>query len=279
MWVCVYCCLMKHGQMLAEERRKRIVSELGSSDAIRTDALASSFGVSIETIRRDLKALEDQGLTRRVHGGAVRSEGVRIEAPYPDRALTQTAEKSEIAIQTVNLLVPGGTFFFDLGTTVAAVVSALPLDFSGTVITTSVYVATLLARHEQLNVLVTGGRMRRGDLALSGSRTIRFLEGVFPDVAVISTGAVDAVAGITDYDPDESETKQVMLRNARRTIAVADSSKFGKVAPFRVCAIDAPHLIVADSGLRRASQDEVLAAGGRLLVEEPSITASEFGEM
>ncbi|MGJ3508493.1 DeoR/GlpR family DNA-binding transcription regulator [Enemella sp. A6] len=252
--------------MLPEERRLRIIDGLQASSSLRTEQLASSLGVSIETIRRDFRALEKKGLLRRVHGGAVSLDGHQMEAPYPDRALEQNEEKSEIATAVVDLFPSGGTVFLDLGTTVAAVVTALPRDYQGTIVTTSVYVAMLLAHHDHLTVLVAGGRMRRGDLSLSGGATLRFLDGVYPDMAIISTGAVDPRAGITDYNPDELETKRVMLRNAKRSLAVADSTKFGRVAPFQICPIDEPDLIVTDSGLTNDQRMATAAAGGKLLV-------------
>ncbi len=253
--------------MLAEERRRLILVELDGTDGMRNEELSRSLDVSIETIRRDLQVLEEQGKLRRVHGGAIPTHISRhVEDPYIDRALAHSAQKVAIANAVVSLLPSQGTIFLDLGTTVAAVVNHIPQDFEATIITTSVYVATLLAHHENIDVLLSGGRMRRGDLSLSGGATLNFLSEIYPDAAVISTGAIDISTGVTDFQFEELQVKHLMLRQARNTLVVADSSKFGKTAPFRVCDVSTPTHLITDGGLNDSQREAFLGIGAPLLI-------------
>ena len=248
--------------MLAEERRNSIVEKLKESGTVSSDALARSLGVSIETVRRDLRILESRRQLRRVHGGAVAAgTSTFVEEDFVTRSLSNSEGKLHIAHAVVGLLPENATVFFDLGTTTASIVAQIPRDYAGTIVTTSVHIATLLSHHENADVLLTGGRMRRGDLGLSGGATLRFLEDFYPDVAVISTGAVDSTVGVTDFEFEELQVKHLMLSHAKRSFVVADSSKFGKVAPYRVCALDEPTLLITDRNLMQ-SQRELLESDG-----------------
>lgn len=236
--------------MLAEERRSYIIETVKRSDSVNSMELSQHLDVSIETVRRDLRLLESRGEIRRVHGGAVAAgRSTLVEDDFMTRSMANSEGKQQIGDAVVTLLSENATVFFDLGTTSAAIVQKIPLEYSGTIVTTSVHVAMLLAHHKNVQVLLTGGRMRWGDLGLSGGATLNFLEGVYPDIAVISTGAVDLEVGVTDFEFEELQVKHLMMNHAKRSFVVADSSKFGKVAPYKVCSVFDPTLLITDRNL------------------------------
>lgn len=251
--------------MLAEARRHLILEAVGRDGEVQTEALAEALAVSVETIRRDLHVLEDRSQIQRVHGGAVATERLG-EASYSERQEQAAAEKRAIAGAVVARVPSDAVVFLDLGTTVEAVARYLPPTFGGTIITNSLRAVPHLARLDRATVLVTGGRMRPGELSLSGSATAAFLDGLHPDIAVISCGAVAADSGITDYDYEEMQVKRLVLATARESFVVADITKFGRVAPYGICGVDRPSQIFTGAALAPAHRRQLDTAGARVVL-------------
>ena len=252
--------------MLAAERRERIETALRSARVISTEELALLLDVSAETVRRDLIVLERSGKLSRVHGGALSaSQLVSEEAPFSDRSATARQPKSAIGRAGAALVRPGQTVVFDVGTTVLEVARALPADFRGTVATCSLLVAAELASRPNIEVLVSGGRVRNGDLACSNAQTVAFFGDVRADIAFLGSGGVDVVAGLTDFHLDEVATRRMILANTALCYALADSTKLGAVAPHRVCDLDALAGLICD--VRPAgSLEQALDRAGRIIV-------------
>ena len=211
--------------MLAQERRSLILEDLRTQGGVETDDIAQRYGVSVETVRRDLLELEKLALLKRVYGGAISiAVTSRSEAPHSERENIASEQKAQIAERVAELIPESGTVFLDLGTTVEAVARAFPSSFSGTIVTASLRaVGTLSASLERPEIIVSGGRLRKSELSLSGTMATSFLDGLYPDLAVISIGAITADAGVTDYDFDEMHVKQSVLANSQTSVVVADS--------------------------------------------------------
>lgn len=250
--------------MLAEMRRVQILERLDQNGEVATDELATILGVSVETVRRDLHVLEDRKQLERVHGGAV-STNLLGEAPHQTRRSHAFDQKKAIAKTVANALHPTATVFLDLGTTVEEVASAIGPDFEGTILTTSLRIGQILAANENATIVIAGGRLRHNELSLSGSATTRFLASYYPDIAVISTGAVDPRVGITDFDDEERTVKQLMLDQSRTSFVVADSTKFNRIAPYKVCDISKASQIVTTREIGVATEKEIEENGGTLL--------------
>lgn len=251
--------------MLAEARRNRIVQLVREGGEVPTEDLARTLDVSVETIRRDLRELEGRSVLHRVHGGAVASH-LSGEAPYADRRSIAADEKRAIARLVAEQIPSDATVFLDLGTTVDEVVAVIPDDFRGTLITTSLRAAMELSRLERADIMVAGGKLRRGEFSLSGSVAQEFLKDTMPDIALISTGAVNAAQGVTDFDIEELHVKRIVLSNARTTYVLADSSKIGQTATYRVCSLTDPSFIVSTARVSDEQRSEIERAGGRLLL-------------
>ncbi|GAA3425357.1 DeoR/GlpR family DNA-binding transcription regulator [Streptosporangium sandarakinum] len=250
--------------MLPAERHSRIGEALRTSRVVSTEDLARELAVSAETIRRDLVLLERQGKLARVHGGATIALGrpAGEEAPFAERSVTAAEAKRHIGHVAAALTRPGQTIVIDVGTTAVEVARALPMDFSGTVATCSLLVAAELAERPGVEILVCGGRLRKGDLALSGPVAQAFFDDLNPDLAFLGSGGIDAAAGLTDYYLDEIAVRRIILRNAARSYVLADSGKFGRIARHRVAGVEEFTGLITEAEPPPSVRDAVTRAGG-----------------
>lgn len=211
-------------------RRALLLEELEQQGSVSVSELVARHGVSEMTVRRDLAQLEDEGLVRRFHGGAVLDRPRGFEPPYVLRENRQRAAKERLAKVVIALIKDGDTVALDYGTTVLAVAEALR-DASGlTVVTPNVRAALELVEDPGVRVLMTGGQLRSSELALTGRDAERTFENYNVDTAIVSAAGADADSGMTDYNPEEVAVKKAMIARAKRVIGVVDASKLGVVA-------------------------------------------------
>ncbi|GAA1787357.1 DeoR/GlpR transcriptional regulator [Planosporangium flavigriseum] len=249
--------------MLPAERHARITDAVRSARVVSTEELAALTGASAETIRRDLMALELQGLLKRVHGGATSAlASSSEEAPFQERSSANRDAKAAIGRAAAELVQPGQTVILDVGTSALEVARALPGTFRGTVATCSLLIAAELAGRSGVEVLVSGGRVRSGDLACSNAQTVAFFADLHADIAFLGSGGLDATAGLTDFHLDEIATRRVMLAHSAQSYVLVDSSKFGRVAPHRVCGLDAITGVVTDARPPKSLALHIERAGG-----------------
>jgi len=216
--------------MGAQSRRDLIESLVTSHGEIDFASLATEFGVSEMTIRRDVDALENKGVLRRVVGGAISLAGKSAEPSFKDRSTAATLAKMRIADATAGLLVPNETVIIDSGSTALAVARSIKGRGLGlTVITPSIQVAVELADEPETTVILTGGLVRPGELSLIGFGTEQAFSRYNCDTFIMGVAGVDAERGVTDYHRDESEVKHAALKVSDRVIVVADTSKLGRV--------------------------------------------------
>jgi DeoR family transcriptional regulator, fructose operon transcriptional repressor len=253
---------------MPEERRLAIAAAVRRQPLVRAGALADQFGVSIETVRRDLLVLEHKGILERVYGGA-RGVPVRsFEPPVGERRFRELAAKKAMAAVVVSMLSPGNTVILDVGTSVAEVARQLPWDFRGRVLTPSLPVAAALDGHEGIEVLVCGGQLRHGDMALSGPQAERFFSDFYVDKAILGSGGIHARAGLTDYYPAEVAVRQTILEHAAETYVLADATKVGHVALCKVCELRDLTAVITDWRVEPESAASLEAAGATVIVAE-----------
>lgn len=257
--------------MLAAERRARILDEVRGTRIVSTEGLSRALEVSGETIRRDLASLEKQGLLARVHGGAAApsTQPTGEEAPFSDRASSAVEAKDRIGRAAASLVQSGQTVVIDIGTTALRVARALPMDLAATVATCSLLVAAELADRPHLEVLVCGGRLRGGDLALSNTMAQAFFADLNPDIAFLGSGGVAPWAGLTDYHLDEAMVRRTMVRNAAASYILADFSKLGRVVKHRVVGLAEVTGLITDQEPPSEIRSAFDASGGRVLIAHP----------
>jgi DeoR family transcriptional regulator of aga operon/DeoR family fructose operon transcriptional repressor len=204
----------------------------------------NSFGVSIETVRRDLAFLEERGYCERVYGGAVRKKFMNVEPKYLNREKENSAEKHKIAIEAEKLISNGDTVFFDLGTTVQ--ILANNLDSNKEIISFTNALRTAITLSDKgKKVFIPGGELRGGEYSLSGSISEDCMNDFNIDKAFIGVGGITE-NGISDFIISEARLRSKIIKNARKVIALADFSKFGVCAMCKVCDIECIDVLITD---------------------------------
>lgn len=240
--------------MGAQSRRDLIESLVTSHGEIDFASLATEFGVSEMTIRRDVDALENKGVLRRVVGGAISLAGKSAEPSFKDRSTAATLAKMRIAEATAGLLVANETVIIDSGSTALGVARAIKGRGLGlTVITPSIQVAVELADEEETTVILTGGLVRPGELSLIGFETEQAFARYNCDTFIMGVAGFDADRGVTDYHRDESEVKHAALKVSDRVIVVADTSKLGRVQLVNIADTAQIDVLVTDADNNNAA--------------------------
>jgi DeoR family fructose operon transcriptional repressor len=239
----------------AEERLQQIVNRARAEGRVEVGALASELDVTAETIRRDLTSLERQGLLRRVHGGAIPVTRLGFEPAVNQRSERCSEEKERIAKAALAELPQDGAVLLDSGTTTARIAESLPLDRELTIVTNSIPIALTLSVRPNLQVLVTGGRIRSRTLAAVGDWATDALSRVRVDVAFIGANGISPEFGLTTPDQSEAAAKRAMIQSARRVVVVADHTKLGEDYFARFADLDDVDMIITDD-----QADEELAS-------------------
>jgi DeoR family transcriptional regulator, fructose operon transcriptional repressor len=247
--------------MYAEERRALIVDRARRDGRVEVAALASEFAVTTETVRRDLTELEQQGVLRRVHGGAIPADRLRVERAVSDRAARMAAEKTRIAKAALPEVVHGATVLLDAGTTTQALASLLPQDLALTVVTNSLPIATDLSHHVDTQVHLLGGRVRGRTLATVDDWANRTLAELSPDVAFVATNGLSVTGGLTTPDPSEAAVKRAMVAAGQRVVLLADHTKLGTDHFVRFAGIDDVDLLITDADADPSLCSDLEAAG------------------
>lgn len=217
--------------MWHQERRSRIAEALRTGARVSTPALARQLGVSRETVRRDLLAMEADGLLQRVHGGAVGSEVPSQEAPFERRKRARWREKLEIGRVASSLIQPGMIVFIDAGTTTLAFAETLAGIDHVEVVTNSLDIAQRLGER----AVLLSGRVSTDVPASFGELTLSGIDRFLADFAFISPVGVHETDGVMSYALNEAEVARAMLRRAERLVVLADASKLGAVSRVKVC--------------------------------------------
>jgi DeoR/GlpR family transcriptional regulator of sugar metabolism len=214
--------------MLTAERKRHLLEVLQAEGKILASDLSRRFGVSEDTVRRDLRELDKAGLLQRVHGGALPRPPISVE--YTARQQESTDAKRRIGLAAVRLLRPGELVALDAGTTPLAVVEHLPPDFALTVVTHSLPAAAALAEHPTAEGIVIGGRLFKSARAGVGVAAVDAYRLIRPDACILGAAGVHPEAGITTFDGDEAEVKRAMVAHAARVIVLAAGEKLGTVS-------------------------------------------------
>ncbi|KNG93438.1 DeoR faimly transcriptional regulator [Pseudaestuariivita atlantica] len=218
-------------------RQADILELARAQGAVTVDDLAAQFGVTAQTIRRDLTELAEAGQLERVHGGAVLPSGV-ANIEYEERRRLNDAAKAAIAAACAADIPDAASVFLNIGTTTEAVAKALMKHRGMMIFTNNLNVATLMAGAPEVEVMVTGGMLRHADGGLVGAAASRMIENFKFDIAVIGCSAIDPVDGdILDFDLSEVGVSQSILSRARKRVLVADHSKWQRAAPARIASL------------------------------------------
>lgn len=264
--------------MLSVERRLALIDLLEEQEVFSVDDLSRRFAVTPQTVRRDLRALEAQGLLRRAYGGAVaRTAEHSLESNFRSREEVHRPQKEAIARAAVGLLVPGQAVLFDGSTTVLQLARVLPMDFEGTSVVNALPIAFELSRRPRLNVTFLGGTLRHTSLSFAGPLAETVLRKLYVDCVVLSARGCSLAQGLTEANPYEAQLKEIMVANTTRVILLVDSSKLGRAALLRFAPLSAVHTLVTDAGAAPETLEELSSTGVAIIVADPLPADSPAG--
>lgn len=252
--------------MLAQERRQHIFKDIEASGVASVRDLSQHFDVSMITIMRDLQELEQEGLIRRVHGGAISVRGASYEPPFSTRESQFSTEKQRIALKAVELVSDGDSLILDVGTTTLEIARALKGKRNLTVLVTNLRAALELARQPAIQVIVIGGKLRSSELSMVGHLAEETLRAFRVDKAFIGVGGITVEHGLTEFNFEEAGTKRIMFERALQRIVVADHTKFGRVMLTRVASLNAADILITGIEIDGDFQKAVEEAGVKVLL-------------
>lgn len=234
--------------MLREERKASIVNLFRHNNIIQISELSKMLSVSKNTIRRDLEALERQGLIERIHGGAIsRSErGGAIDLSWQERESKFQKEKRRIGYKAAQMIEDGESIILDAGTTIMQVARCINKR-NLTVVTNAVNIGMELSGKKGITVVLTGGILREISVSLVGPLAEDFLNNnIHVDKMFLSAGGVDGENGVTNANTIEVPIKRVMIRAAKEVILVVTHDKIGKKSFTRVVPLKEVNKIITD---------------------------------
>ena len=246
--------------MLAEERRLTLLEWTLTEGRVDAAEAAKRLDVAVETIRRDLDALQRKGSLRRVHGGAIAATLQNRELNMPERRMKNTDKKFRIAEFAATFLPNEGSVFVDGGTTAGLLLGALKLKKNLIVITNNVELAAQLGEAEN-EVYLVGGRIRKTTLTTLGSRAVEEFSNYRASISFLGANGFSPTSGFTTTDPDEAAVKKVMIANSLERIVLADSTKMGAVYATAFANTDVIDKLITDDGIAKSAIDAFVAAG------------------
>lgn len=228
------------------ERRDQIVDLITRQRTVNNAELMERFDISIETVRRDLEYLEQQGVLRRVYGGAVVNMSLSSEPEYGSRSQANPQQKDAIAREAASLIHPGDAVYLGVGTTVQAMAQHMKNIGPITVFTNALRTAVELSDIPGCTVILPGGQVRAKELTLSGFPAEENFANFNVDKAFIGIGGITE-EGVTDFHIGEARVHRQLMQNARQSIVLADASKMGVRGMNNVCGLDRIDLVITDS--------------------------------
>ncbi len=236
--------------MLAVTRKNKIKDILIERKSITVTELSKTFDVTEETIRRDLKFLEDEGFLTRTYGGAFIQSGVENNVTVELREVAYTKSKDAIAKECRKLIHNGDSIFLDASTTSLFVARAVS-DMRLTVVTNSLLIIDQLTELDNIRVVCVGGTLSRDHKAFQGNATIQALDDLYLDKTFMSCRSLSMEHGITDSSEGMAMIRQKLLKRSNEIYLIADYSKFDKTSFIHICDFDNLTGIVTDKVLNQ----------------------------
>ncbi|MEU6432137.1 DeoR/GlpR family DNA-binding transcription regulator [Microbispora sp. NPDC046973] len=246
--------------MESADRIRAIMNALRTSDSVSVAELALAYGVSEMTIRRDLDELAQQGVVRRVRGGALSLLLRGEEPPFGVREREAVDAKRRIGAEVAGLLADGEAVLLDGGTTALEVARAVR-ERRLTILPLALQAAQELAGAPRIRLVLPGGEVRHGEMNFVGPLTETSIKALRFDTAVIGCCGLSAEHGLTAHDLPEVAIKQAAIASARRVVVACDSGKFTRTAFGAVCGLDRLDVVVTDENIPRDQHDALTAAG------------------
>ncbi|MBB6248510.1 DeoR/GlpR family DNA-binding transcription regulator [Rhodanobacter sp. A1T4] len=249
--------------MLTTHRKKAILAALKRDGQVIAKALSESFGVSEDTIRRDLRELASDGLLQRVHGGALPSSPAA--ADFVQRQQISTVAKSAIARKAAELILPGQVVILDGGTTSVQLAKQLPSTLQATVVTHSPSIAVELVGHPHIEVVLIGGRLFKHSVVTVGAVAIEAIGHIRADVYFMGVTGVHPTAGLSTGDLEEAYIKRALAARAAEVVVLASAEKINSASAYVIAEVTAASTIVVERETPEALTAPLAALGITIL--------------
>jgi DeoR/GlpR family transcriptional regulator of sugar metabolism len=258
--------------MRPADRRHKILERVQHSERVTVDALAEDLEISRETVRRDLALLSEQGLLRKIHGGATAAPATQtaFESPLDERRARQRLEKISIGKRAAKLFQPGDSLLINCGTTTIFFAEQLAQHGGPfTTITNATLVAAEMWKAPQRGPIHLMGGSYFGDaFEALGAQVVEQIQKIHADHAVLAVGSISAAGKIMDYSVDEAYVARTMAENARSVTVLADSSKLNRNALLQICGPEKIDRLVTEKPVDAALESILQLAGVEIIVAE-----------
>jgi DeoR family transcriptional regulator, glycerol-3-phosphate regulon repressor len=232
--------------MTPNPRQLELLEQVRARGSMSVDALAASFKVTLQTVRRDVKLLSDAGLLARFHGGVRAPSSTTENIAYRQRQLLNEAAKRRIA-RTVAKAVPAGcSLIINIGTTTEAIARELLRHKGLRVITNNLNVAAILSDNTDCEVIVAGGVVRSRDRGIVGEATVDFIRQFKVDIGLIGISGIEADGSLRDFDYREVKVAQTIIERSREVWLAADHSKFNRPAMVELAHLNQVDMLFTD---------------------------------
>jgi DeoR family transcriptional regulator of aga operon len=240
------------------ERRDSIIQLIQKNGKVRVDDLSEQFDVSSVTIRNDLDFLEKKGICHRTHGGALIRKNVYEDPTLEEKQKRSKKEKERIGGKALEYISSGDSILLDSGTTTLEIAFRLNSKKNLTVMTNALNIALKLLSFDDINIMLTGGTLRKESYSLVGPEAEASIKNYYFDKLFLGVDGLDIELGLTTPNPMEAQLNRIMVARAQQVIAVSDSSKFGRRSFSQICSIDAINTLITDTNISPEFEKELL---------------------
>ncbi len=249
-------------------RRAKILEELEAKGQVTVSDLSQQFGISTVTIRNDLAHLERQNMLIRARGGAIKVKYYRLETDpsVSEKQKEFLREKQKIAKAAIKLIEDGDTVILDSGSTTTEIAKVLEQFSSLTIITNALNIASILSEHENFNVLMSGGVLRKKSLSLIGALAGDNFKNFYCDKLFLGVDGFDTSHGLSTPNIEEAYVNSIMIGMAKKVIVVTDSRKFQRRRFAFIAPAHKVHTVITDSGIREEDKARLRNLGIELII-------------
>ena len=240
----MYLCGKFLSVMVKEERLHIILEQITKGHKVQLTEMSRILNVSEDTVRRDIKELDMQGLLKAVRGGAIATS--TIPQHYRDREKYDVSHKLRMAEKAIPFLKDGQTIFMDGGTSVLAVAQMLPKDLKIQVVTNSFPVADVLEDHPTAEVIFAGGRLYKTAFTTIGQQAIDTIRNVRANIYFFGVSSIHTI-GLTARSYEDSLVKRNMVENAQQIIALSTLEKIDTAESFFICPITKVDVLITEA--------------------------------
>ncbi|MDR5745782.1 DeoR/GlpR family DNA-binding transcription regulator [Caballeronia sp. LZ029] len=245
--------------MLTSQRKKAILDALKRDGQVLATELSARFGVSEDTVRRDLRELAAEGLLQRVHGGALPASPAI--APFARREEMESDAKRRIAKKAAETIAPGQVVIVDGGTTSALLVRQLPENLRATIVTHSPSVAVALAEHASVEVVLIGGKLYKHSIVTVGAAAVEAMSHIHADIYFMGVTGVHPTAGLTTGDFEEAHIKRALAARAAETVVLASAAKLNAASAYKIGGIELAQTIIVEEAADTKLTEPIEQAG------------------